>query len=277
MHDRDELARVVARGFTAGDDRACLLRRMDLNLWEMYREMTRVAAGGEIRETPLLTMIAVPGAATWNNLALVRGPIHPDVLLREVRDFYVAHGRPFAVYTRSHADAELEAALRARGFQLLVANPGMALLADPGTRCAPPGLVVRPARDDRGRRDYLHVTAEAYATYYQPRRVAESVYAALESVTSPTVQGFVGYCEDEPVAAAALYLTHDVAGVGEVGTVPAHRGHRYAEAVTWAVVREGFRRGAAFVNLQASPMGGPVYARMGFTTPTEYHVLMVAA
>jgi hypothetical protein len=46
------------------------------------------------------------------------------------------------------------------------------------------------------------------------------------------------------VAAAAVYLTHGVAGIGWVGTLSAHRGHRYAEAVTWAAVREGFRRGA---------------------------------
>ena len=76
------------------------------------------------------------------------------------------------------------------------------------------------------------------------------------------------------MAAAALYLTHGVAGIGWVGTVSAHRGHRYAEAVTWAAVREGFKRGAIFANLQASPLGRPVYERMGFITPTRYQVLV---
>ena len=51
------------------------------------------------------------------------------------------------------------------------------------------------------------------------------------------------------------------------------RRHGDAEAVTWAAIREGFRRGAAFANLQASPMGRPIYERMGFITPTEYRVL----
>jgi hypothetical protein len=270
----DEVGRMAVRGRGAAADRARLLRLMDLNLWEMYRAMARCAAGGEIRETDVLTLIAVPGAVAWNNLALVRGPLDVDALLAEVRDFYVERGRPFAVYVRAHADGAVEAALVRRGFQMLVTNPGMALLADPDTRCAPPGLVVLPALDDAGRRDYLRVTAEAYATYAQPRGVAESLYAVLESVSSPTVQGYVGYVGDEPVAAATLFHTHGVAGVGEVGTVPAHRGRRYAEAVTWRVVREGFRRGAGFANLQASPMGGPVYARMGFVTPTAYRVLV---
>jgi hypothetical protein len=93
-------------------------------------------------------------------------------------------------------------------------------------------------------------------------------------VYAPHVQGFVGYVERKPVAAAAVYLTHGVAGIGWVGTLSTHRGHRYAEAVTWAAVREGFRRGAAFANLQASPMGRAVYERMGFITPTEYRVFV---
>ena len=32
-------------------------------------------------------------------------------------------------------------------------------------------------------------------------------------------------------------------------------------------------RGASLASLQASPMGRPIYERMGFITPTEYRVL----
>ena len=73
-------------------------------------------------------------------------------------------------------------------------------------------------------------------------------------------------------AAAAVYVTHGVAGIGWVGTVPDHRGKGYGEAVTWATIQEGFRRGAAIANLQASSMGRPIYERMGFITATEYRV-----
>ena len=65
-----------------------------------------------------------------------------------------------------------------------------------------------------------------------------------------------------------------MAGIGWVGTIESARRRGYAEAVTWAAVREGFRRGAAFANLQASVMGRPIYERMGFLTLTEYRVLV---
>jgi GNAT superfamily N-acetyltransferase len=65
-------------------------------------------------------------------------------------------------------------------------------------------------------------------------------------------------------------MAHGVGGIGWVGTLPEEFGRGYGRAVTEAVIAEGFRRGACFMNLQASPMGEPMYRRMGFTTPTHY-------
>jgi len=265
---------LVARAFTVPADPTALLRLMDLNMCEMFREIVRVGRGGEILETPALTLCGSPHGTAFHNMTIVRDAVDADTVIALLRDFYVRRGLAFSVGVREHADGALADALRERGFMELVEVPGMALLADPGTRCEPPGLVVRRVRDDQGRRDYLEVTAEAYATFQQSREMTEDTFAALESLRAPHIQGFVGYLDGAPVAAAALYLTHGVAGIGWVGTLSAHRGHRYAEAVTWAAVREGFRRGAIFANLQASPLGRPVYERMGFITPTRYHVLV---
>jgi GNAT superfamily N-acetyltransferase len=246
-------------------------------MWEMCREWVRCTPGGELHETSALTLSASPHAAFFNNLALVRDAIDADAVIGAVRRFYVERERPFALMLRAHADGALERDLVGRGFTVLVSEPGMIFTDDPGTRPMPAGLEIRAATTDRGRRDFLHVSAESYATYEQPRDYTAVAFAALESVCSPTVQGFVGYAGGAPVVAAALYLTHGIAGIGWVGTVPEARGCGYAEAVTWAVVREGFRRGGAFANLQASPMGKAVYERMGFTTPTAYHLLVGAS
>jgi ketosteroid isomerase-like protein len=265
---------LVARAFAVPAERPELLRLMDLNMWEMFREIIRVGRGGELVEAPGFTMAASPHGAFFHNMVLVRDEVDASRLLDAVRDFYVRRGRPFSIWTRPHADAGLEAALHERGFMPAVAMPAMALLGDPGTRCEPPGLKIRPVTTDQGRRDYLEVTAEAYAVFQQPRELTEDMFASLASVYAPHVQGFVGYVDGMPAAAAAVYVTHGVAGIGWVGTVSAYRGRRYAEAVTWAAVREGFRRGGVIASLQASPMGRPVYERMGFVTPSEYRVLV---
>jgi ketosteroid isomerase-like protein len=265
---------LLGRAFAVPAERPELLRLMDLNMWEMFREIIRLGRGGELVERDGFTMAVSPRGTFFHNMVMIREAVDVPTLLDAVRDHYVRPGRPFSIWTRPHADAALEAALAERGFMQAVAMPAMALLGDPGTRCEPPGLEIRPTVDDRGRRDYLEVTAEAYSVYQQPRELTEDTFASLASVCGPHIQGFVGYADGAPVAAAAVYVTHGVAGIGWVGAISSHRGRRYAEACTWAAVREGFRRGGTFASLQASPMGRPVYERMGFATPSEYRVLV---
>jgi len=265
---------LVARAFGVPAQREKLLQHMDLNMWEMFRDIVRLGRGGELLETPELYMGASPRGAAFHNMAMIKGPIEIDALFAAIRGFFVERGRAFSIWVRAHADAALEAALRERGFTQFITMPGMALLGDPGTPCKPADLKIRRATTEEGRRDYQRITADAYATYGAPPEYAADAFASLESVCAPHIQGFIGYVKDKPVAAATVYVSHGVAGIGWVGTVPEHRGHGFAEAVTWAAIREGFRHGAGFANLQAAPMGRPIYERMGFITPTEYRVLV---
>lgn len=267
---------LVQRTFAIPTERSALLRAMDLNMWEMFREITRLGRGSELLETPQCWMAFAPRGMPFHNMVMIRDAVDVDALLAAARDFYVRRGRVFSIWTRAHADAAVDATLRERGFTEFTSMPGMVLLGDPGTLRAPAGLTIRAVTTDEGRRDYLHVMAEAYATYGAPREYADDAFVSLESVCAPHIQGFVGYVDGKPASAATVYVTHGVAGTGWVGTAPEHRGHGFGEAVTWAAIRAGFRRGAAFANLQASPMGRPIYERMGFNTLTEYRVLVGA-
>jgi len=264
---------LVERAFGVPSEREALLRQMDLNLWEMFRDGARVGRGSELFETSQMWMAYCPRGTVFHNMVMVREDIDADVVLAATGEVYGGRRAPFSIWIRDHADTALEAQLRERGFSDFTSMPGMALLGDPGTVCAPPDLEIRPAVDEQGRCDFLEVVADAYATYGAPRSYAEDAFHALESVCAPHVQAFVGYLGKAAVAAAAVYVTHQVAGIGWVGTVSEQRRRGYAEAVTWAAIREGFRRGASFANLQASPMGAPIYERMGFITPTQYRVL----
>jgi acetyltransferase (GNAT) family protein len=256
--------------------RDALLRLVDLNTWEMYREISRTARGSELFETPELTMVRRPYGTPWHNMVMVRDRIDAAVLLAAVARFY-AGGRPFSIWTRAHADAPLAATLRVRGFIDLVPMAGMVLFEDPGTRCAPPGLEIRPVTSEAERRDYVAVSIAAYVPTFQlERALVEDTLPTLASLSAPHVQGFVGYVGGVPVAAAGVWLSYGVAGINWVGTVPNHRGRRYAEALVWMAVREGFRRGGRFASLQPTHLGRPVYERMGFVAVAEYPVLATA-
>lgn len=263
---------LVARAFDVPARREALLHRMDLNMWEMFREGSRWSPGTDVLDTNDLTVIRSPRGTFFHNSVMVRGDVTLDDVLAVVRETHVARGLPYSIWTRAHADAALEGMLAANGHRAEMALPAMALLGDPGTVVAPEGLEVRAVTTDGMRADFVRVTVETFGQLGTPPAVVEEAFTSLAALRGPHVQGFVGYVENAPVTAAAVYVSHGVAGIGWVGTVGEARGRRYAEAVTWAAVREGFRRGAAFATLQASPMGRPVYERMGFVAPSEYRV-----
>jgi ketosteroid isomerase-like protein len=268
---------LLARAFGVPAERDALLDAMDHNLWAMVTATARSARGGEVHEVSGVTACLLPHAPAFHNSLLVRGRVDAPTVMAAGAATFESRGLPWSVWTRAHRDDALDRALVERGFHELVVTPAMALFGDPGTSCTPAGLEIRPAVDDGGRRDYGAVTAAAYAVYGMPAAVADDLFAALDSVSAPNVQGFVGYVGGTPVAAAMVVVSHGVAGINWVGCVEGHRGRRYAEAVTWRAVREGFRRGAAFASLQASPMGRPVYERMGFVTPSHYRILVPSA
>jgi hypothetical protein len=133
-------------------------------------------------------------------------------------------------------------------------------------------VTIRSVSDDAGREDYRHVMATAYAVYGTPLEATCERFARLASMIGPERQAFLAYKRGRPVAGAMLHMAHGVGAVNWVGTLPTEWGRGYGAAVTWEVVREGFRRGARFLTLQASPMGAPLYRRMGFSAPTAYRL-----
>lgn len=245
---------------------------------EMYREMARWTPGGFVVERGGLVMVGAPHGTVVTNMAIVAGRTDVDTIVRETERVYGRSGLPFSVHTRSHVDEELEALLAAGGFHEIATTPGMVLRAGTGEPVPPPaGLDVRPVETESDRAAYAEVMAQAYAVYGSPEASTSAFFARMESVRGPTTQAFLGRADGAAVAGATLYLSHGIGGVGWVGTRPTAFGRGYGAALTWRVVEEGIRRGVPLLNLQASPMGAPVYRRLGFETPTQYRMFIRVA
>ncbi len=246
-------------------ERAELLALMDANMVAVYAADTRATPGGAVAETPGLVMCRTPHGTVATNMAIVSGRIDAPTIRARTLAFYGPTGSPFSVWTREHADAGLEVELGALGFHPIHREPGMAFLPGAGRPAPPPpGATIRPVTDDAGRRDYARIMTRAFALYGAPEASTAEHFASLAGVTGPTTQAYLAYRDGHAVAGAILYMAHGVGGIGWVGTV------------TWAVIAEGLRRGARFMSLQASPMGEPMYRRMGFTTPTHYRWFLAA-
>jgi len=248
-----------------------LFELMDLNWREMCRECIRATPGGWVVERDGLLVCGSPRGSMAMNMAIVTGPVSARDVRLETDRLFRAAGLPFTVWTRAHRDAALEAALPRAGFIEIHREPGMVYAPDDGAPWpCPPELSIRPVVDDAGRDAYAAVVAEAFAVYGTAPESTRSHFASLASLIGPTIQGFVGWRDGDAVSAATLCLSHGVGGIAWVGTRTEWRGRGFGASVTWAVVEAGLRRGARFMNLQASPMGAPMYQRMGFSTPTHY-------
>lgn len=96
-------------------------------------------------------------------------------------------------------------------------------------------------------------------------RLATSQTLGTEGLTC-----YLGICSGQRVTTCILYESDNVAGIYHVSTVPEFRGRGFGAAVSAFAVREGFQRGCDLSSLQATPMGFPVYLKMGFRYVLDY-------
>jgi hypothetical protein len=73
-----------------------------------------------------------------------------------------------------------------------------------------------------------------------------------------------------PVATAMTYESDGVASLQWVGTVPSARTAGLGAVVTIRATNVAFEHGASSCTLQASPMGEPLYRRLGYETIYRY-------
>ena len=78
------------------------------------------------------------------------------------------------------------------------------------------------------------------------------------------LRNWIANLDGEPVAAAALFVGADVAGIYNVCTVPEARGRGIGAAVTRRRLDAAVAQGLELAVLGASDMGYPVYRRLGF-------------
>lgn len=233
---------------------------------EYFRDLTR-RSGGTVLDQDGVTCFAsthpmpflVSGAFRHDQMA------SPADVLDRAEDFFGALGRGFALSALGGRDDDLISAAVAAGF---VASdhpdPLQVLGRQRLNGYEVPGVAFRTVTDEAGIADYITVCAEAHAPYGFPDDLFPTLFARPATMLAPHLQACVGYEGPDPVAGATLFLTHGVAYVGWVAVPPGQQRRGLGAAATATVVNRGYELGASCSTLMASPMGAPVYRRLGF-------------
>jgi len=180
-------------------------------------------------------------------------------------------GSPFIVNLRVGADDAVAAMALELGLVRMSERPWMPGMAMHPVPIEPShgdiaGYEIRRAIDRAGLEDHIHTAAAGFdMTEELIRAVVAPNLLDLDDVAI-----YVGYADGDPVSTGLGFRTGRTIGVYNVATLESARGRGYGAAMTQRVVADGVAAGCDVAILQASPMGLPIYERLGFRTVVEY-------
>lgn len=246
------------------------------NLMAYNRAMTQWGSKGALRQDAG-TLLAAGGSwipLVGNSAFRWEDSVPATGLLDEADAFFARRKRGYSIKVRdSGEDDDLRRACEERG---------LAAFGDPVPQMicrqrlesgpCPEGVAVRAVHDEQGLGDFARVNTDAYATYGMPAEVFVDLFdrpGRLLADTDTTV--VVAYRDDRPLATAMTFCSDGVACLQWVGTIAAARHLSLGRLVTEWATNVAFDRGATSVTLQASAMGKPLYAKLGYETQYHYN------
>ncbi|HVA10253.1 MAG TPA: GNAT family N-acetyltransferase [Acidimicrobiales bacterium] len=230
---------------------------------------------GSVREEHGVLLCA---SGTWlavveNTAFRLTAGVTATDLVDRAEGFFGEIGRGYCMKLRSTGDDEdLRAVCAERGL-VEFGEPIPHMICDHrlGDPAPPDGVELRAVTDIQGVIDFVTINAEAYATYGMPADVLPDLFDLPELVVADErTFVVVAYMADRPVATALTFVSDGVGGIQWVGTVPDVRNMGLGRTVTEWATNLAFAKGASSCTLQASPMGEPIYAALGYETVYHY-------
>jgi GNAT superfamily N-acetyltransferase len=255
-------------------------RDAHLNLIESSRQLFALDPGAEIESTDGWLF----GAGRFSHPVISNAAfraddsLDPREFLEQARRFFGPRERGFAVWARPDLteDRELVAVAEAAGLRPVYEMPAMVLERRAAEEGPPSGAVLGRVTSAEDAADYWQVAAAAYISNGFPPETF-SYYEDYGGLWADNAAAFLARIDGRPAAIAMTIVTRGVAGIYWVGTIDEARGRGLAQTLTATAVNAGFDMGAEIASLQASPMGEPVYRRMGFETIFNYRLLLQPA
>lgn len=187
-------------------------------------------------------------------------------VVSELLDQLAATRLPHSLQLRPGTDESVVALAKTRGMSRIDDEPLMTL--DDGSRLkeavsprATPGMTVRGLAPEEAA-IHAAMVADAFSAPAGP--LAQCLVPPL--LETAGVRCYVGEADGHVVATGMGLTVGGVVGVFNIGTAAPHRGRGYGAAITARAVLDAFNGGARWAVLKASPMGLPVYQRLGFAT-----------
>lgn len=228
-----------------------------------------VGSGGRVEHFPGVTCVRTPIPLTSFNSAFVieRAGVEPDSL-NKIRGFFDGLQSAWRfVSPPSIAEVfwdipkHVAVARWGREPQMILSSQSASL------RPTPSELEIHPVRDVD---ELLTWTRTNSLGFEMPDPNFFDALARPENLEMKGLTWYIGTYSGKPVATSTLCISDAVAGVYDVCTLPEFRGRGFGSAMTAVAVKEGFAKGCDLAALQSSPVGVPIYFKMGFRYVFDY-------
>jgi len=257
-----------------------LLERIDQGTAFAFAEMTRRTPGGRVAMQGglLLAIGSDPSPVLVNTILPVAPVVRPEAVAQALAVYAEVDHLP-SIVTRDHRDGALTEALAGSGYRRLVSLPGMVLEARLPDEAPPPGALIHRVASEADRVRWIEGNLFGFAEDDGDRAAMRSACQTVESLSGGPVTAWWAEADGRGVASAMAFVdpSSGAAIVGWVGTDKAYRRRGIGRAVTLAATNAAFDMGARLVALQASPMGLPIYEKLGYRTVTGYQVWLPPA
>lgn len=246
----------------------------DRNLLDAIREFGRWQDGTLIMEEDGVLLVA--GGTDFpigfsNCVARTDPDTDPALVIERAEEFFKPQGRGFTVWIREHVDHDVEALLKQRGLRARAESPWMFLTKRPVSVNPPQGVQVRITSTREDLPVIRSIVADAFGPTGTPTEETDKMFAHPRRVFSPVTRYALATVNGEPAATAMVLLTGGMGGIYWVGTRPQFARRGLGTLCTAAVAQAAFELGKPMVGLHATPMGRPVYERMGFEPSPSGH------
>lgn len=233
---------------------------------DFFREASLREPGGAILDEDGLFLYAGPHPlpVLVNGAIRIEHDLAAGDVLDRARAFFDARGRGFSIYGLVGRDDDLIEAADSAGMTSFNDPAPLMVLDGPVPPADLPGDVrIERVTTPEQVSDAAAVCADAYAVYGMPADVAPACLTP-RTMLAPDTAVVVAYDPGGPVATASALVARNVSYIAWVGTAQRAMRRGFGDAVTRAATAAGLDLGAGVTTLLASPMGAPVYRRMGF-------------
>ncbi len=202
----------------------------------------------------------------WNVVFVKRTTSKPQRVVEKWEEFFTPRQLPFRVLFSPGVEGEFLPLLQERGYEKSDPLPVMTLENLPTKVDERTDLDIRKVSTLEELGDFQEAGEKGFSL-----PAGTGPYVTTEQTFRlPDIEMFIGYTESKPACTSMLIRTGPVAGIYWVSTLPEYRHRGFGAAITLRAVLAGKEKGCAYASLQASAMGKPVYARIGFDNPYDY-------